>query len=610
MSLTKVSFSMLNGAPANVLDYGADSTGATDSTVAIQAAIDAAPVVYIPSGTYLISGAINVGSSTLGNKKIVGAGFRSTTLKATNAAATLQNKTQHYFIEMEEFTFDGDDIATVGISLGIPSGGTGSAGYDFLTGVHVVNCVTAGLQLNSIQYTQINQCQFQGTSNGHGIIAKRLLSSYINNTVVIDNRYGMYLGNFGGANSDSTLIYLNNVQFFGPAPASATPPDGYLIIDGAYGVWLNDCIFENERVFNNALVIIKNTEALLTTANIYFEDCVWQGLSYAQDLIEIQGSVTRVFFNDCRAIKPAGVNYILNNLSSGSVFVTDCFRGNGYTDLTTFYWTEGGYVNGAVIENRSAGLVYFKNTTTGMAGINTDTPLAVLDIKPTFITAGVLVDIQYLYGTTGYSTRGGFNFKGTAAVSALNRRLSFDHLTQTEFNIQGIVSDGTSAADVTLTLQKDGGTAIRCGTVLTPTVDNTTSLGAAIYRWSVVYAATGAINTSDGREKQDIQSLDATEKAVALDLKSLVKRFRFKDAVTLKGDEARIHVGVVAQEVVECFKSHGLDAHKYALLCYDSWDETLEVKDEEGNITQPYVPAGNRYGVRYDELLAFIISAI
>lgn len=40
MSLTKVSYSMTQGAPVNVLDFGADPTGTTDSTAAIQAAID------------------------------------------------------------------------------------------------------------------------------------------------------------------------------------------------------------------------------------------------------------------------------------------------------------------------------------------------------------------------------------------------------------------------------------------------------------------------------------------------------------------------------------------------------------------------------------------
>jgi hypothetical protein len=59
MSLTKASYSMITGACANVLDFGADKTGVTDSTTAFQAAIDSLPTnggtVYIPSGSYLIS---------------------------------------------------------------------------------------------------------------------------------------------------------------------------------------------------------------------------------------------------------------------------------------------------------------------------------------------------------------------------------------------------------------------------------------------------------------------------------------------------------------------------------------------------------------------------
>lgn len=60
MSLTKVSYSMINGAFANVLDYGAVGDGVNDDTAAIQAAVTASNGVYFPSGTYLITRAIEV----------------------------------------------------------------------------------------------------------------------------------------------------------------------------------------------------------------------------------------------------------------------------------------------------------------------------------------------------------------------------------------------------------------------------------------------------------------------------------------------------------------------------------------------------------------------
>lgn len=58
MALTKVSYSMLNGGPYNVLDFGADPTGATNNASVFQAAIDAIvatgipAVLKVPAGTY------------------------------------------------------------------------------------------------------------------------------------------------------------------------------------------------------------------------------------------------------------------------------------------------------------------------------------------------------------------------------------------------------------------------------------------------------------------------------------------------------------------------------------------------------------------------------
>jgi hypothetical protein len=64
MSLTKVSYSMINGAPVNIVDYGADATGVADSASAIQAAIDTGRPVYVPNGTFKVNSALTTSAAT------------------------------------------------------------------------------------------------------------------------------------------------------------------------------------------------------------------------------------------------------------------------------------------------------------------------------------------------------------------------------------------------------------------------------------------------------------------------------------------------------------------------------------------------------------------
>jgi len=64
MSLTKASYSMITGAVANVLDFGADPTGVADSTSAIQAAINVNGAVFLPKGTYKTTSTLTLASKT------------------------------------------------------------------------------------------------------------------------------------------------------------------------------------------------------------------------------------------------------------------------------------------------------------------------------------------------------------------------------------------------------------------------------------------------------------------------------------------------------------------------------------------------------------------
>jgi hypothetical protein len=142
-----------------------------------------------------------------------------------------------------------------------------------------------------------------------------------------------------------------------------------------------------------------------------------------------------------------------------------------------------------------------------------------------------------------------------------------------------------------------------------PISDNTHLLGHPSYRWNTIYCTNSTINTSDIRQKQQIRDSSTPEKNTAIKLKSIFKAFKFNEAVEKKGsDKARWHFGVMAQEVKEAFESEGLKAEDYGLFCYDEWEKIEEIKDKDGNVLTYGREAGNTYGVRYEELFAFILA--
>jgi len=128
--------------------------------------------------------------------------------------------------------------------------------------------------------------------------------------------------------------------------------------------------------------------------------------------------------------------------------------------------------------------------------------------------------------------------------------------------------------------------------------DDVHDLGYSGSRFNDIYATNGTIQTSDRNEKQDIAELSDAEQRVAVAAKGLLRKFRWKDSVAEKGDEARTHFGIIAQDLQDAFTAEGLDAGDYAMFISSTWT------DEETNEEK------TRMGVRYSELLAFIIAAI
>jgi hypothetical protein len=118
--------------------------------------------------------------------------------------------------------------------------------------------------------------------------------------------------------------------------------------------------------------------------------------------------------------------------------------------------------------------------------------------------------------------------------------------------------------------------------VFRPVPDGSVNLGGPSNRWATVYATTGTINTSDANDKKDIRSLSDKEKAVGVALRGLIRAYKWK-----AGPE-ETYVGIIAQDVIAAFDAEGLDVGGYGII-----DDS-----------------GDRLGVRYDQVFAFIIGAL
>ena len=296
MALTKATFSLINGTPTNVRDYGAKGDNSTDDTAAIQAALNAAPdqsAVYFPAGTYLI------GNITIPNKflTIYGDGQWESIIKARTSplananyliasAAYVNNATTGNLpILVRDMAFDGGTTANnVFVLYGffsdfvncrfINPNNTGAALLLTSDGISGAACTTTLVE------NKVINCRLSGNSASAYPFRMQSVGQKLTDMLFMNNFVLLGPSQFtalAGAN-------ITNNHFYGGAPEFLRLSIGTIIANNYFedAVTLNDFIHEtvsfNSNVLlarltvsfgNNGKTIVLNNNQFQSTADLY-----------------------------------------------------------------------------------------------------------------------------------------------------------------------------------------------------------------------------------------------------------------------------------------------------------------------------------------------------
>jgi hypothetical protein len=544
----------------SVKDFGAVGDGTTNDAAAFTAAFAAIVatgkkgVVYVPSGTYKINSSLTV------NISFVSIWGESATLNfssLTSGAALVINST-----------------VSPPYANAITS----------ISGLQLVGNSKAG-SVKGIQYTSstdvshvsVDNCSINNFGVGESFETNSYLISHKNTdvwacTIGVQNLTGF-------ANNGENISYIG----------------GAIFNNGTNVVQNNGA---GDMFFTNVSLDFPDTAHIsITAGNLYFANCHIEGGSVPVFSNNVVNSITN--FTNCYFIQQTSSGATPYMTIAGAVVITGgrLFAPNATSPVITV--SSGGSLNCSFAYLQYAGSTLFNLVSGCFYTIVSQFPIQIAGYFGTIHTSG---NIGGKAGATfgdavNVNSGGGFVSLNNSAINLLN--------STTGMGFAGSAFSWIVSASRILDASAGN---------LQPGADNVTDLGSAVFRWETVYAGTGTINTSDRNDKQQIAELTTAEKAVAQALKGMIKTFKFNDAVRKKGPLARIHTGVIAQDVKAAFIAQELNPDNYGVFCSDTWyevdgepcgkDFVLYTKDT------PNAIAKTRLGVRYDELFAFIIAGL
>lgn len=147
-----------------------------------------------------------------------------------------------------------------------------------------------------------------------------------------------------------------------------------------------------------------------------------------------------------------------------------------------------------------------------------------------------------------------------------------------------------SDTNIDLVLTPKGTGTVRPAGSLAPHTSNALTCGTASNVWATGYTNTAFTVTSDMRNKMDITPIFDK----ILDAWGDVDWQLYRLTVDVEQDPSTPYqAGLMAQEVLSAFITHGVDAINLGVVTYNKWDESIDT--DTGVVT----PAGDCYGINY-----------
>lgn len=478
MTLTKATYSMIQGAAYNVLDYGADPTGVASSVAAFNAAVANGGTVYVPSGTYKLNGKVTIDQdgttlwlaadvtlllsgvpatqSPFGNQihviadncAVIGSGPSSVLQITGGSQANAVGILHHSKFLVRDLTIDGDkaggsaisdDTFMSGVSIVVATGGGATTDVNAtVDNCEIRNFLQYGINIygNRANGVKVVNCNIHDNgktgdalSVGAGVVVTSAVSDFCaSNNVLKNNKQHGILCSSAGVNGSYYNICNNSSHQNGQSGIAFVEQSSYgsVVGQGLSGI----CITGNNCSGNDQHGVVVGTYdnvGLLTHITITGNVCngnaeygiIAQSNAAPNEIAEIT-----IVGNTTEGNGTQGVDVSSNaaNVEGALAYFTPSVRGTSTAGTATYSSQLGTYVRTGNLITYQIAIDWSGHTGTGNIEI-TGFPVAALNAEPVssiWVWAnGLTITGQATFGLVGNQTYGALGAINNGSFSAV-----------------------------------------------------------------------------------------------------------------------------------------------------------------------------------------------